>query len=241
MMPAIHFVVVGTTHPGNIGAAARAMRTMGFTSLRLAAPACEVDETARANASHAVDVVDHAAVFPDLGSAIGDCSLAAAVTARERRIGVPPRTPREVAAELVPAAASQPVAVVFGREHSGLTNDETVICQRLVHIPADADHASLNLAAAVQLLAYELRLACTEPSGSDADLSEPPATGQHLEGLFEHFERLALDSGYVDRNGLGSLSLRLRRLFQRAGPVAAEVNLLRGLLRAAEKTRNRGE
>jgi TrmH family RNA methyltransferase len=239
MTAAVHFVLVGTTHPGNIGSAARAQRTMGFTSLRLAAPRCEIDDAARANAAHAVDVVDNAAVYPDLASAVGDCGLVAAVTARERRIGVPPRTPREVAPELLATSATQPVAVVFGREHSGLTNDETVLCQRLVHIPADPEYASLNLAAAVQLLAYELRLAGGEPSaGRDDD--EPLATGRHLEGLFEHFEQLALDSGYVDRAGLSSMSLRLRRLFQRAGPVVAEVNLLRGLLRAAEKRSQRG-
>lgn len=238
MTAPVHFVLVGTTHPGNIGAAARAMRTMGFTSLRLVAPRCAVDESAQANASHAGGVVEQAAVFPDLGAAIGDCGLVAAVTARERRIGVPPRTPREVAPELLATADQQPVAVVFGREHSGLTNEETVLCQRLVHIPADPEYPSLNLAAAVQLLAYELRLAAPEPAASRSD-DEPLATGQHLEGLFQHFEQLALDSGYVDRAGLGSMSLRLRRLFQRAGPVVAEVNLLRGLLRAADK-RNQG-
>ena len=238
MTTPIHFVLVGTTHPGNIGAAARAMRTMGFTSLRLAGPACAVDETARANAAHAARVVDNTAVFPDLASAISDCGLVAAVTARERRIGVPPRVPREAAGEVTGCAATQPAAVVFGREHSGLTNDETVLCQRLVHIPADPDYPSLNLAAAVQLLAYELRLAGTAPAAPRDD-EEPLATGQHLEGLFEHFEALALASGYVDEAGLGAMRLRLRRLFQRAGPVAAEVNLLRGLLRAAEKA-NRG-
>lgn len=234
MQAGLHFILVGTTHPGNIGAAARAQRTMGFSSLRLVAPVGAVDETARANAAHAADVIDQASVFPDLASALGDCGLVAAVTARERRIGVPAREPRQAAAELVAAAESQSVAVVFGREHSGLTNEETVLCQRLVHIPADPEHASLNLAASVQLLAYELRLAGAEPVLKPND-SEPLATGQHLEGLFEHFERLALDSGYVDQAGLGSMSLRLRRLFQRAGPAVAEVNLLRGLLRAAEK------
>jgi TrmH family RNA methyltransferase len=240
MFGPIHFVLVGTTHSGNVGAAARAQRTMGFDSLRLAAPECALDDAARANASHAAAVIDDATVFPDLASAVADCGLVAAVTARERRIGVPARSPRGVASELAAGAGAQPVAVVFGREHSGLTNDETVLCQRLVHIPADPAHPSLNLAAAVQLLAYELRLATAGEGTAETAEVEPAATGEHLEGLFEHFERMALESGYVDQAGLGSMSLRLRRLFQRAGPVAAEVNLLRGLLRAAEKSRSRG-
>lgn len=234
MSAGIHFILVGTTHPGNIGSAARAIRTMGFTRLRLAAPACRADDdVARTNAAHATAVVDEAEVFPDLAAAVGDCALAMAVTARERRLGVPALAPREAAAELRRVAARQPVAVVFGRERSGLTNDEAALCQRLVHIPADPEHASLNLAQAVQILAYELRQA-----GDAAPLAAATgelATGAHLEGLYEHFERLALESGYAEGEAFASLRLRLRRLFQRAGPEVAEVNLLRGLLGAAER------
>jgi TrmH family RNA methyltransferase len=238
----ITVVLVGTTHPGNLGAAARAMKTMGLADLRLAAPACEIDDTARATSVHADDVLAGARVFPDLPAALADCHRVFGLSARIRRLGEAPATPREAAADAVATAHSGPVALVFGSEHSGLTNDELARCHRLVHIPANPEYSSLNLAAAVQIMAYEVRLACGEQALPEpgADASAPLASGRHLESFYGHLARTIELSGYADTAEDPQLMLRLRRLFNRARPEHREINILRGLLVAVERRLGRG-
>ncbi|MEX0374547.1 RNA methyltransferase [Spiribacter pallidus] len=228
------FTLVGTTHPGNIGAAARAMKTMGLEGLDLVSPDCRVDENTRAMAASAYDVVEQGGWFDDLPAALADRALVLGLTARPRRDGVPALTPRQAAALVV--AESVPTAVLFGRERTGLTNDELASCQRLVHIPANPDYPSLNLAAAVQLMAYELWLARLDATAGqsagrvDGDAA-PPATGAHLEGLHQTLARAVEVSGYSATAPRAVLLRRLRNLFNRARPSADEVDLLRGLFK----------
>ncbi|WP_440997310.1 RNA methyltransferase [Arhodomonas sp. SL1] len=233
MLDHVHILLVGTTHPGNIGSAARALKTMGLARLHLVA-ACAVDERARANAGNAGDTLAAARTHGGLDEALVGMGRVYGVTARRRRYGVPSLTPRRAAAEI--AGAGVPVAMLFGREHSGLTNTETGRCHRLVHIPADPAYPSLNLAAAVQVLTYELRLAALAGEGTpqpeEAAAAADPA---HLAGLYEHLSRVMAASGYAGIDEQRHLMLRLQRLFNRALPERAEVNILRGLLAAVER------
>lgn len=222
------FVLVGTSHSGNIGAAARAMKTMALTRLDLVSPTCEVDGQARAMASNAVDVVDGARHFETLGAALADSTLVLGLTARPRRDGVPALDPAEAAA-MVHAEPGR-TAVLFGRERTGLTNAELAGCHRLIHIPANPDYPSLNLAAAVQLMAYEIyrHRATAAPAAEDG---APLATGAHLEGLHEQIAALVEQSGYSANQPREVLGRRLRNFVNRSRPSVEEVNLLRGILK----------
>lgn len=234
----IRIVLVETSHPGNIGAAARAMKTMGLTRLLLVNPAEFPHPDAVARASSALDVLEGAEVVPDLEAALKGCVLVAGTSARRRGIGPPELLPRECAARLTAAAGEQDVALVFGRERTGLTNEELDRCHLLVTIPANPDYASLNLAAAVQVLAYELILARgTAPAPAESEV--PLATADELERLYEHLERVALETGFLDPANPKHLMRRLRRLFNRAQPDQNELNILRGLLTALQTPRPR--
>lgn len=154
----VRVLLVGTRHPGNLGAAARALKTMGLRRLDLVAPDVAPDAESVRLAAHALDVLEQATRHQDLDAALADCTFAVATSARDRRLGPPVVTPREAAPAIVHAARSGPVALVFGREPSGLTNAEIQRCQLQVRVPSDPDYGSLNLAATVQLLAYEVRV-----------------------------------------------------------------------------------
>ncbi|PWG64051.1 RNA methyltransferase [Spiribacter halobius] len=228
------FVLVGTSHPGNIGAAARAMKTMGLSRLTLVAPDCEPDAQARATAAHADDLLDAAQHHERLADAVAGATLVLGLTARARRDGVPALDPEGAAA--LALAETGPVAVLFGRERTGLTNAELGHCHRLVHIPANPEYPALNLAAAVQIMAYTLRRAAlAEAPAPVAMPAEPPASGRHLEGLFEHLEALVAASGYAEGGNAELLHRRLRNLFNRARPTADEVNLLRGVFKRLQR------
>lgn len=231
------FVLVGTSHPGNIGAAARAMKTMGLHRLVLAGAGCVVDDQARATAAHAGDVLDAAGHHADLPAAVAGATLVLGLTARTRRDGVPALDPPAAAA--LALAEGGPVAVLFGRERTGLTNRELECCHRLVHIPANPDYPALNLAAAVQIMAYELRRQVLAGQGGGPDAgggaAEAPASARHLAGLFEHLERIVALSGYAGAGRAEVLHRRLRNLFNRARPSVDEVNLLRGVLKRLER------
>ena len=227
----IRIVLSRTSHPGNIGASARAMKTMGVADLRLVQPRHFPDPDARAMAAGASDVLDSARVFDSLAAALQDRVLCVGFSARARAISHPVETLREAAAGIVAAARAGPVALVFGNETSGLSNDELSRCQRLCAIPANPAYSSLNLGAAVQVACYEIATAATvfaAPAGG----AGTPATGDDLEGLFAHFESSAHDSGYVDPASPGRFMERMRRLFARTGLEREEVKLLRGLLGA---------
>jgi len=233
----IRIVLVRTSHPGNIGSAARAMKNMGLTALALVTPKKFPDPEATALASGADDVLRNARICDSLPEAIGDCIEAYALSARLREWGPQNIAVREAATDATARSRRGPVAFVFGNEASGLTNEELLACQQHVRIPADPAWNSINLAQAVQVVAYELRMAATAGAMPDPR-SEPAATVADLEGLYGHLEEAARECGFLDPANPGRLRERFRRLFGRARAEREEVNILRGLLKALLKRRN---
>lgn len=247
-MPApdnIDIVLVGTTHPGNIGAAARAMKNMGLGRLALVAPRTFPSADATARAAGADDILARAAIHPTLGEAVAGAAVVIGASSRGRAIGCPLLTPRECAA-LVTGQAGR-AAIVFGREHSGLTNEEIDLCRYQLYIPADPGFPSLNVAAAVQIVCYEIhlaRLAAGAATGSGTRAAWPvaapadaPGRGvshEDMERLYEHLETVLTDLGFLDPRRPRHLMRRLRRLFNRACPDRNEVNILRGILTAVQ-------
>lgn len=233
----IRVVLVGTTHPGNIGAAARAMKTMGLRDLVLVEPQRFPAAEATALAAGADDLLAAARVLPGLEEALADCVWAVGTSARRRGHSVPPFPPDHAAADLVARAARGPVALVFGRESSGLTNEELDRCNALVQIPTEPRFSSLNLAAAVQVLAYCCRAAALEdtPRQLPEYDPDPPATQAELEALFEHYLRALIRIEFLDPEKPRHLMRRLRHLYLRAGLSASEVQILRGILTHTER------
>lgn len=236
-MPKIRFVLVRTSHPGNIGAAARAIRTMGFVRLVLVAPHKFPHADATAMAAGADDVLDGVVVVPTLADAIADCTLVLGCTARRRGVQLAEFTPREAAARTVEAAPEGEVAIVFGNERTGLENEELMRCNAAVHIPSDPTYSSLNLAQAVQVLAYELRLKLLETApGPDAQLkSDPPATAEQMEHFFGHLSQLLVDIDFHKGRSPVTIERRLRRLFSHANLDQREVRILRGIFDDAQR------
>jgi TrmH family RNA methyltransferase len=233
----IRIILVGTTHPGNIGAVARAMKNMGITDLALVNPRYFPDKEATARASGAEDLLDNATVTETLTDAIADCVFVAGASARARAISWPCLEPRECASKLIEERARGPVAAVFGPEKSGLSNEDLDHCDALLTIPTNPDFRSLNLAMAVQVLTYELQAAHAEkPAGYTAET--PLATSRDLELFYEHLERVLTDLRFLDPDNPRHLMRRLRRLFIRARPDQNEVNILRGILTAVERDRD---
>ncbi len=231
----LRIVLCRPSHPGNIGSAARAMKTMGLGDLRLVAPERYPAPEAEWLASSAVDVLAQARVHATLEEAIGDCVAAFALSARQREWSPAVFAVREAAGAALARAAAGPVAFVFGSESAGLTNEEMFACQVLVHIPTDARYSSLNLAQAVQIVAYELQMA--QGGAQPAPRAEKPATVADLEGLYAQLEDAGVASGFFDPADPKRLRERWRRLFARASLEREEVNILRGLLRALLRNR----
>lgn len=239
MLERVRIVLCRPSHPGNIGSSARAMKNMGITELWLVEPKRFPDPQADWLATGAVDVLRSARVCAGLAEALGDCVAAYAVSARSREWSLEVLAARAAAPQVLRDAASGPVALVFGNESAGLSNEEMLACQRLVHIPANPAYSSLNLAQAVQVLCYELRVAAD--LGTVAAASElPRATVADMEGLYAHLDAASLASGFQDPERPGRLRDRWRRLFARAPLEREEVNILRGLLKALLK-RNAGD
>ncbi|MBB87225.1 RNA methyltransferase [Abyssibacter sp.] len=233
-LSAIRIVLVGTTDSGNIGAAARAMKTMGLSDLALVDPREFPSDKAVARASGAGDVLERALVVERVEDAIADCNLVMGASARLRAITVPADTPRETATRIATLPDDSRIALLFGREKTGLTNAELDLCQRLIHVPANPEYSSLNLAMAVQVMAYELRQTLLAP-GVETPSDVPPATQAAMDGLFEHLERALIHLRYLNPDNPRLLMRRLRRLFHRATPDSDEVNLLRGVLTKIER------
>lgn len=229
----IRIVLSHPSHPGNIGAAARALKTMGLSHLVLVNPKSFPDGEARARAAAAADVLENARVCRSLSEALAGTSLAFAVTARRRDLATAVRWPRQAAAELVAGAASGDVALVFGHETSGLSNEEVALCHAPVSIPSNPACSSLNLGAAVQVLCYELRLAAEDPGEAYTGALEP-ARFEEVEGFIAHLERAMVKSGFLDPEKPKRLIPRLRRLFARSRLEREEVAILRGILAALE-------
>ena len=218
------------THPGNIGSVARAMKTMGFHELVLVNPPEEwFCAESRALASGAQDVLEGSRVVTTLEEALAGCGLVLAASARHRRIGCPELNPRECAAELMGQAGSRTAAILFGPERSGLANEQLDLCNAIVYIPANPDYSSLNLAQAVQIIAYELRQQQVQERVVPPPES-PLAGPAQLELLYEHLERILLASGFLNPSNPRHLMRRLRRLFNRTRLDENELNILRGIL-----------
>ncbi len=227
----IRIVLVETSHPGNIGAVARAMKNMCIEQLALVNPKHFPSAEAIARASGADDVLQQARVCQSLDDAIADCHLVVGASARLRTVQWPQLNPRECAERVTEVAASAPVACVFGRENSGLSNTELERCQYLVNIPSNSDYSSLNLAMAVQVICYELMMA---GHVAEAAADQVPVSAGEMQGLFEHLEQTLGDIGFADPRKSNKLMRRLKRLFYRAQPDADELKILRGILSAAQ-------
>jgi tRNA (cytidine32/uridine32-2'-O)-methyltransferase len=235
------FVLARTSHPGNIGSAARAIRTMGFTRLELVMPARFPDPEADALAVGAPGVIDGAGVHADLTGALAGCHLVMGLSARRRGVSLPERAPREAAAQALEAmAAGEQVAVVFGNESSGLDNQELSHCHAMVRIPSVADFASLNLAQAVQVMAYELRLAMLGNGPSEVSLPrDAPADAAQMEQFYTHLAQMLEAIEFHKGRAPKTIMLRLRKLFQRARPDERELRILHGILADAMRIAGR--
>lgn len=227
-------MLIETSHPGNIGAVARAMKNMSLRHLVLVRPKVFPSPEAEARASGAEDVLATAAVVEDLESAIAECPLVIGASGRKRGDIWAPVDPRAMAEMALGQAQTAPVALVFGRERTGLTSEELDRCSHLVQIPSNPAHPSLNIAMAVQVLAYELYVAHLSKTPCPAEGESEPASAAQMEGLFEHLEQALHDIGFLQPGREGKILQRLRRLFHRARPDEREVNILRGILSAAQ-------
>lgn len=237
----IRIVLVNTSHAGNIGATARAMKNMHLSRLFLVQPENFPSPEATARASGADDVLAGATVCDTLDEALVDCVWVVGSTARARRIGWPTLTPRAVAAEVVNRAVTGPVAIVFGRERMGLTNDEVDKCQALVTIPSNVDYSSLNVASAVQILAYETHLAALDAAGlvpAGNEERDAPSSADDMERFYEQLEKVLVGIDFLDPDNPRKLMRRLRRMYGRTAPDNIELNILRGILTAIQQTQH---
>jgi len=234
MLKNIRIVLIETSHPGNIGAVARAMKNMCLENLYLVNPKIYPSAEASARASGAEDLLSSAQVFESLDDALGGCRLVIGASARLRTVEWPQLIPRACAEQAWAEAQQGDVAILFGRESSGLRNKELDRCQYLVHIPANEAYSSLNIAQAVQVISYELHMASLAELASVASVSESVATADELEGFFSHLNQAMEDIGFSDPRQSEKLQRRLRRLFYRAQMDVEEVNILRGILSAAQ-------
>jgi len=224
----VRVVLSRPSHPGNIGAAARAMKTMGLARLHLVRPKSFPHADARAMASGALDVLDSARVCTTLEEALSGTSFSVALSARERELSHPPLDARAAAKELLRAARRDEVALVFGNETVGLSNKEVMRCSRIARIPTDPGYASLNLGQAVQVMAYEVHMAALVPGAPPPKIEL--ATHEEVENFYAHLERSLYASGFLHPRYPRKLMDRLRRLFAKARLEKVEVNILRGML-----------
>jgi tRNA (cytidine32/uridine32-2'-O)-methyltransferase len=230
----IRIVLVNTNHPGNIGGTARAMKNMGLSQLYLVAPQDYPSDRAYWRAAGAVDVLQQAVVVDTLDEAIAGCGLVVGTSARERRIPWPLVTPRECGERTWHEAASHPIAIVFGREDRGLTNEELHKCNYHVHIPANPEYSALNLATAVQVICYEIRMAfLTAKEGklpSFDDWDQPPATHQAVEMYYTHLQQTLEQLGFLEPDNPRQTMTRLRRIYNRIRLDEMELSIMRGML-----------
>ena len=232
----VKVVLVGTTHPGNIGAAARAIKNMGIFNLALVKPKEFPSDIAIYRSKAAKDILENAEIYESLEDAIAGCKLIVGTSARARSVPWPVFNPRDAAEEMRKISKQGNVAIVFGREDRGLTNDELGLCNFHVHIPSDPKYSSLNLSQAVQILAYEIRLAYSKDEVInevkwDVDL----ANNEQTERLIDHMEELMQDVEFYDVENPRKLLLRVRRFFKRSKIDVMEANIFRGLFSAIQK------
>lgn len=236
MLDNIRIVLIQTSHPGNIGAAARAMKTMGLSELYLVAPQQFPHPKAEEMASNAGDVLANAVVVETLDEAIGECVLVVGTSARSRVIPWPMLTPRALAEKVKQESPTAQIAILFGCEQSGLSNEELQRCHFHIQIPANSEYSSLNIAAAVQIIAYELRVASLEAPSIETDDNWDYrfANADEMEKFFAHLQAVLIELDFLKLSAPRKLMARLRRLFTRARPDVNEINILRGILTAVE-------
>jgi len=235
---AVKFILVGTTHPGNIGAAARAMKNMGIKQLGLVAPKQFPDEKAFYRAKAATDILENAQVHETLIEAVSGFQLVIGTSARNRKIPWPIMSPREAAQEILSNhKGANKIAVVFGREDRGLTNKELGLCNLHVHIPSSDEYSSLNLSQAIQIIAYEIRLKAlsTEGKSKKQEWDVPLAENDEIERLIEHFDELMQEVEFYDIDNPRLLLTRVRRFFRRSKIDHIEANIFRGVFAAIQK------
>lgn len=235
-MKRTRIVLINTSHPGNIGAAARAMKNMGLDQLYLVDPKVFPSAEATARASGADDLLASAVCVDKLETAIGNASLVIGASARSRTLPLPTLDPRQCAELVEQQAESTCTAILFGRERTGLTNDELDRCHYLVQIPTNPDYPSLNVAAAVQVVAYELRMAANLPA-NQTPRRHRLATAEEMELFYSHLEDTLTAIDFLDPDNPRQLMRRLRRLFGRVQPDENEINILRGILTAVQRRR----
>lgn len=239
----IHIILVETSHSGNIGSAARAMKTMGLTKLRLVAPKQQIDEQAIALSAGAKDVLENVEIYENIDLAIADCQFVIGTSARLRHLQSTLIEPRACGEFAVQRAEQGNVAILFGRERVGLTNEELLKCHYHLNVPTNPEYGSLNLAMAVQLVSYEVRMAFLahqqaltneqKKAKNNSSLTDYP-DAQSLEYFYQHTERVYRELGFIRNEGVMQ---KLRRLYQRAHLETKELNLLRGMLTAVEKSK----
>lgn len=238
MLENIRVVLVNTSHTGNIGSTARAMKTMGLSQLVLVDPVTPPDGKSSALAAGAGDVLANAKIVSNLAEAVADCGLVIGTSARSRTLSWPMLEPRECGEKLISEVPKYPVALVFGRENNGLSNEELQQCHFHVCIPANPDYSSLNLAAAVQTLCYEVRMAYLHVSrhaSADNEVINEYPLSNDLEGFYAHLEQTLVKTNFIVAKHPGMVMTKLRRLFNRARPESQELNILRGILASVDK------
>ena len=238
----IKIVLVETSHTGNMGSAARAMKTMGLTNLCLVNPIIKPDSQSISLAAGASDIIKQAQIFLSLEAAVADCPLVIGTSARPRSLQWPNLTPKECGEKIIAEACRHAqVALVFGRERVGLTNDELQKCHFHVSIPANPDYSSLNLAMSVQVLSYEIRMSLLSAQEASIKLDEQDINEVHypkdedIERFYQHLEQTLLQTGFINPHHPGQIMGRLRRLFTRARIEQQELNILRGILTSIDK------
>lgn len=235
MQDNIRIVLVATSHPGNIGAVARAMKTMGFNQLVLVNPKNFPHAEATARAAGADDILKNALVVDSLKDALKNCSLVLGTSARLRTIQQQLLNPKAAAEKVVIEAKDHQVAMVFGRENNGLSNEELECCHFHIHIPTEASFSSLNLGAAVQILCYEIKMQ-SSPAGKTAIVNEPLASAQELANFYQHLNEVLIAIKFIDPNNPRKLLPRIKRMFNRIRPEKNEVSILRGILSAIQNS-----
>lgn len=226
----IRIILIATSHPGNIGSAARAMKTMGLTRLYLVNPNLNPYRKAHELAAGAYDILQNAVITETLEEAIAGCHLVVGTSARPRDLALPGLTPKDCAELVMKQPEENEIAILFGREHAGLTNEELLRCHYHLHIPSDPTFSSLNLAQAVQIIAYELRMVGLSPEALVNTTHNQPATSTEIELFYEHLEKVLVEIDFLKPSNPKRLLQRLRRLFNRTQLESTEVNILRGIL-----------
>ncbi|NTS75461.1 tRNA (cytosine(32)/uridine(32)-2'-O)-methyltransferase TrmJ [Catenovulum sp. SM1970] len=236
MLENIRVVLVNTSHTGNIGSTARAMKTMGLSDLWLVDPVSEPDSKASALAAGATDVLGNAKIVSSLDEALADCSLVIATSARSRTLDWPVLSPREAGRKMISESSQAKVAIIFGRENNGLSNDELQKAHFHAVINANPEYSSLNLAQAVQTVCYEVRCAFVEQQESNT-VTEQEAypLAEDLERFYTHLENTLTDVNFIVKNHPGQVMAKLRRMFNRIRPDSQELNILRGILSSVDK------